>query len=200
MPTINPKPLCECKCEECCFEFKHCGNTKCGREQPTSPNQQQCCEKCYILAYRQEKIRGGCKDALCPCHKPECICELMDTPTYHARDNAHSTEKKWHCSIHGSQERYWLLHKERQDYCKPCNDREREIEDEYSKGYDEGRAFAVKEVSREWPVSAEALIERGATQMAKKVVEKVLKMPYQKNDFISSHELICWLQDITKTP
>lgn len=51
----------------------------------------------------------------------ECICELLDKPTYHVRDDPHSVEKKWDCLIHGPQKRYWLIHKEKQPYCVPCN-------------------------------------------------------------------------------
>lgn len=52
--------------------------------------------------------------------KEECNCALFTSPNYHASDNPHSVEAKFECPVHGKQERYWLVHEEKQKYCKPC--------------------------------------------------------------------------------
>ena len=65
----------------------------------------------------------------------ECICPILDEPTYHARDNLHSTANNWHCPVHGDQKREWLLHKVKQEGCVFCktNSRDSSFYDEVMK-------------------------------------------------------------------
>lgn len=51
----------------------------------------------------------------------ECNCELFQTPSYHASQNPHSVIARWRCSIHGLEEKTWLIHEEKQDNCVPCH-------------------------------------------------------------------------------
>lgn len=51
----------------------------------------------------------------------ECICRFFTEPHYHARDNPHDLTYKFHCPEHGKQERYFLIHETKEDYCVPCN-------------------------------------------------------------------------------
>lgn len=73
MPTINPKPLCECKCDGCFWIVKHCGNTKCEH----GPNQQQWnydCPACVnkrACSNHAKDCCGACKNTTfhpCLCH------------------------------------------------------------------------------------------------------------------------------------
>lgn len=51
-----------------------------------------------------------------------CNCDILDKPSYHASDDPHSVGKKWVCPVHGKQEKTWLIHTEKQEYCKPCQE------------------------------------------------------------------------------
>lgn len=51
----------------------------------------------------------------------DCNCHLFATPHYHASEDPHSVEVKFECPEHDKQQRYWLIHKERQEYCKYCH-------------------------------------------------------------------------------
>lgn len=94
--------------------------------------QGKCCEKCDPINGRAGTYTDSMyKHAACPCHQShtqECFCTLLDKATYHARDNAHSVDKRWSCPIHGSQQRYWLIHKAPQKGCVKCRQETQEWE------------------------------------------------------------------------
>lgn len=52
----------------------------------------------------------------------KCCCGLFSKPTYHITDDPHDMKVKFFCDIHGEQNRYFLIHTEKKDYCKPCHE------------------------------------------------------------------------------
>lgn len=67
-----------------------------------------CCAKCRMPFVAQEEER--------------CICDSFNKPIYHVSDDPHDLKSTWYCQVHGKQSKYFLIHTEKKDYCKPCQD------------------------------------------------------------------------------
>lgn len=53
--------------------------------------------------------------------EPVCMCfDYYESAHYDAQEDPHSVSYKWRCDIHGKQERYHLIHTDKQPYCQPC--------------------------------------------------------------------------------
>lgn len=50
----------------------------------------------------------------------KCNCHNWNYPIYHINDDPHEMQNRWFCSIHGEQNKKFLIHKEKKSYCIPC--------------------------------------------------------------------------------